>query len=145
MRRVDAGHVAQVQPQASFFDGVQHGFARCAAQITFLPQLAVARAAHGDQAVMLARIGLDQPRQGGARKQRLVAQVMGDFQGLVTPEQRVAPGEIGQDAGHPPRLAGDPLTPLQGALRRFETVALAVPRPPPHTWRKGCDQRTWGG
>lgn len=41
------------------------------------------------------------------------AKAMRQLQGLMSPKQRVAPGETGENARHGARLAGHPLTPLQ--------------------------------
>jgi hypothetical protein len=53
---------------------------------------------------MAARIVFDQPGKGCAREQRVFVQAMRQLQGLMPPEQRVAPGETGEGAGHAQRI-----------------------------------------
>src|SRR5205085_11883548 len=95
---VDLVDVAQVEPEAALLDRGEHVLAGHAVEIALAPVPAVAvLRAHAEDAVVLARVALDQLRERVAGEQRRLVQAVADAYRLVAPHDGVFLVELRDD------------------------------------------------
>ncbi len=102
--------LAQVQPHPALLDRADDLLAREPADLALAPEPALGRAAHVDQAVMLARVAVDQVGQRRAGEERGRMQPVRQPQRLMPPQGGMLPVPVGEyrvlDHALTTRLAG---------------------------------------